>query len=87
MVKIWAKILKKDKIIKSYVYEKDGTMDYSEFFNIVSEICYKLDVPTPVIIKHHIFNYAKYNFVTFKQADFVEQFSYDKLVLENIEGK
>lgn len=87
MVKIWAKALKKDKIIKSYVYEREAAMDYSEFFEILSEICYKIDVPTPVLIKHHIFNYAKYNFVTFTATDFVEHFAYDKLVLENIEGK
>lgn len=83
MVKIWAKVLKKDKIIKQYVFEKDGEIDYSEFFDYLREICENLDVATPVLIKTHLFNYAKYNNVRFTQSDFVEQIPFDKLVLEN----
>lgn len=83
MVKIWAKVIKNDKILKQCVFEKDGQMDYSEFFEHVRNICERLDVATPVIIKTHIFNYAKYNNVRFTQSDFIEQISFDKLVLEN----
>ncbi len=83
MVRIWAKVLKKDKIIKQYVFERFSEMDYSEFFSYVREICENLDIPTPVIIKTHLFNYAKYNVVRFKKDDFVEAISFDKLVLEN----
>ena len=83
MIRIWAKVMKKDKILKQYVFERYEEMDYSEFFNYVSEICQNLDVPTPVIIKTHLFNYAKYNVVRFKKDDFVESIDFDKLVLEN----
>ena len=83
MVKIWAKVLKNDKIIKQYVFEKQGEIDYSEFFDYVREICEKLDVTTPIIIKTHLFNYAKYNNVRFTQSDFIERIAFDKLVLEN----
>ena len=83
MIRIWAKVLKNDKIIKQCMFEKDGEIDYSEFFEYVREICERLDVTTPVIIKTHLFNYAKYNNVRFTQSDFIEQISFDKLVLEN----
>ena len=83
MIRIWAKVIKNNKIIRQTVYENPVPMDYSEFFNYVREICEKLDVPTPVIIKTHIFNYAKYNFLKFTPSDFVETFPFDKLVLEN----
>ena len=83
MIRIWAKVIKKDKIVKQYVLEKIESMDYSLFYSYVAEICEKLDIPTPVIIKTHIFNYAKYNTLRFKPEDFVESFNYDKLVLEN----
>ena len=62
-------------------------MDYSEFFDYVAEICYALDAPTPVVIKAHIFNYAKYNYVKFIKNDFVEVIDFDKLILENIATK
>ena len=84
MIKIWAKILKDNKIIKQTVYQKNESMDYSEFLNHIIEICYELDIPTPVIIKNHIFNYAKYNTVRFTKSDFVDSVDFDKFVIENI---
>ena len=75
--------MKKDKILKQYVLERFETIDYSKFFDYLREICENLDIATPVLIKTHLFNYAKYNNVRFTQADFVETIDFDKLVLEN----
>ena len=83
MVRIWAKLIKNDKIIKQTVYEREGVTDYSVFFEYVRDICEALDCPTPVVIKTHLFNYAKYNTVKFKSDDFIEKTDFDKLVLEN----
>ena len=83
MFRIWAKVIKDEKIIKQFVYEKTETLDYSLFFDYVRDICETLDIPTPVIIKTHLFNYAKYNTLKFTKADFVENVNFDKLVLEN----
>ena len=83
MVRIWAKLIKNDKIIKQTVYEREGVTDYSVFFEYVRDICEALDCPTPVVIKTHLFNYAKYNTVKFKSDDFVEKTDFDKLVLEH----
>ena len=84
MVKIWAKVMKKDKIIKQFVFERDESMDYSHFFDYLSEICFNLDIGTPVLIKTHLFDYAKYNVVKFTKSDFIEPITFDKLVLENL---
>lgn len=83
MVRIWAKTIKDGRITAQTVYEREGQTDYSLFFDYVREICEKLDIPTPVIIKTHLFNYAKYNTVRFSESDFVEKINFDKLVLEN----
>ncbi len=83
MVRIWAKVMKKDKIVKQCVFEREGITDYSLFFDYLRDICQTLDIATPVLIKTHLFNYAKYNVVRFKQDDFVEPIDFDKLVLEN----
>lgn len=84
MIRIWAKVLKNNKIVKQYVFERFETMDYSQFFDYLREICENLDVATPVLIKTHLFNYAKYNVVRFTAGDFMESIDFDKLVLENI---
>lgn len=83
MVRIWAKVMKKDKILSQCVFERDENIDYAEFFEYLREICSTLDIATPVLIKTHLFNYAKYNVVRFTSADFVEPINFDKLVLEN----
>ncbi len=83
MIRIWAKTIKNDKITRKYLSERLGTMDYAMFFDYLRDICENLDVPTPILIKTHLFNYAKYNVIRFKQDDFVEEIDFDKLVLEN----
>ena len=84
MIKIWAKVMKKGKIAKQFVLEKNEVMDYSLFYDYLREICENLDIPTPVVIKTHLFNYAKYNTVRFIKDDFLETPDFDRLVLENI---
>ena len=69
MIKIWAKVVKKGKIIKQFVLEKQKNIDYADFFEYLREICENLDIPTPVLIKQHLFNYAKYNNVKIKKSN------------------
>ena len=83
MIRIWAKVMKDHKIVKQYIFEKFEVIDYSKFYDYLVEICENLDIPTPVLIKTHLFNYAKYNNVRFGESDFVESIDFDKLVLEN----
>ena len=84
MFRIWAKVYSDDRIIKQHVYEKEEPFAYSSFFTYLTEICDALDVPTPVLLKPHLFQYAKFRRITFRPADFMEDTPFDKLVLENI---
>lgn len=83
-MKIWAKLMKDGKIKKQFVYERDESIVYSKFFEYLTDISQKLDISTPVLLKTHIFNFAKFNRVKFLPKDFVESFPYDQLLLENI---
>ena len=58
-MKIWAKLITNGKIKKQIVYEKDEKLVYSKFFDYIVEISQALDIPTPVLLKTHIFNFAK----------------------------
>ena len=84
MFRIWAKVLHEGRIQKQFVYENSKKFTYSEFFSYLADICSALDVPTPVLLKTHIFNYAKFNHVVFRPDDFIEEIAFDKLLLENI---
>ena len=75
---------KDGKIQKQFVYEKTEQLTYSRFLDYLIDICHELDIPTPVLTKTHIFNFAKFNHVKFPTRDFVESLDYDHLFLENI---
>ena len=84
MFRIWAKVYEDDHIIKQTTYTRQEKFTYSKFFNYLTDVCDELDVPTPVLLKTHVFNYAKFNHVVFRPADFMESVPFTKLVVENI---
>ncbi len=84
MFKIWAKVIVGEKITKQITYECDEKFTYSRFFNYLSDICEELDIPTPILLKTHIFSYAKFRTVKFLPRDFAEKPEFDKLVVDNI---
>jgi hypothetical protein len=83
-MRIWAKLMTDGHIKKQFVYENEEKLTYSHFFDYLTEICHTLDVPTPVLTKTHIFNFAKFNHVKFPARDFVESLGYDYLFLEHL---
>ena len=84
MFAIWAKLMKDGKILKQVTYSRDDKFSYSQFFVYLTDICEELDISTPVLLKTHIFNYAKFSTVRFIPRDFAESVDFDKLVLDNI---
>lgn len=85
MIQLWAKIYKDNRLIKDTTLKiNTSKLDYSLFFDYIAEMCHTLDVPTPLIIKDSIFNFAKFNFVKFKSTDFVERCDFDHLLVELI---
>jgi hypothetical protein len=83
-MRLWAKLMKEGHICKQYVYENPERLTYSHFFDYLTDICSELDVPTPVLLKTHIFNFAKFNRVKFLPRDFVDGIEYDQFFIENL---
>ena len=48
------------------------------------EICYEMDIPTPVVLKSHRHNFSQFNTTRFRASDFVESVDFETLVLENV---
>ena len=84
LTKIWAKTIKDGKIQRQLVYENEEKLTYSHFLDYLFDICHEMDIATPVLLKTHIFNFAKFNHVRFLPRDFVEGVDFDYLLLENI---
>jgi len=83
MLKIWAKTQLEEKITRDLMYTKDENFDEDRFVDYLMEICYKLDIPTPLILKTHTNHFREFNVVRFKAVDFVEPIDFAVLVLEN----
>lgn len=85
MIKLWGKCLKNKRTARQKtLFINEEKIDWSKFYEYISELCHALDSPTPLIIKSHIFNFAKFNFVKFTKSDFVETIDYDELFVELI---
>ena len=82
MIKIWGKILSGDKILKDntiLVDEKATT-----FFDMLKDLCQKLNIPTPVLLDKHVYDFNLFNQCVFKPDDFVESVVFDRFVLEHL---
>lgn len=84
MTKLWARTVNDNKTILKYDFVKEETMEWADFFEYVREICHEMDLPTPVILKTHLFNFAKFNYVRFLASDFIETVDFDFLMIENV---
>lgn len=84
MTKLYAHTVKTHKTVLKYDFIKDEEMQWSDFFDYVREICHSMDLPTPVILKTHLFNFAKFNYVRFLPSDFVEAVDFDFLMIERV---
>ena len=82
MVRIWAKIMKEDKIVSDTIYENYETFKPESFFDYISNICETLNIATPVILSKHIFHYLTFNCASFLPQDFPEEVDFDKLIIE-----
>jgi len=82
-MKIWAKIIKDEHILKDMMYERVGKFDAKEFHSYLNDICYYFDIPTPVIIPMYINNFAEFNHHKFRPSDFLEYVDFDELEIEN----
>ena len=88
MIRLWSKLYKDHKIVKDVTLNtRAETMDYSLFFDYICEMAHALDAPSPVVIKTHIFNFAKFNFVKFVKSDFVESVNFDYMMVELIKDR
>jgi hypothetical protein len=83
MTKIWAKVVVNHRVKKGIIHDCEERVDIVNFFSHVHAICEKLKIPTPVVLNCYAENFIEFNILKFKPRDFIEEVSFDWLVLEN----
>ncbi|MGN1227577.1 MAG: hypothetical protein ACI4TX_02945 [Christensenellales bacterium] len=85
MFKLWAKIIKDDKIINDLTYEQADNFHLSRLSLYMADICNTFDIETPIILNKHYEHISLFNTTTFLATDFITMPNFDKLVIERID--
>lgn len=80
MIKIWGKILVEDKIIKSSTISVDEKN--TSFFDMLKDLCGSINIPTPVLLDKHVYDFNLFHTCIFKPSDFVESVVFDRFAIE-----
>ncbi len=81
-MKLWIKTIKGEKITQSVLYDVKGLYSPQNLLEYLTEICFNLDIPRPIVIQKHLLDMEKFNHTIFKANDFVETVDFDKLWIE-----
>ena len=84
--RIWAKTTRGDKITRDYMYTLGEPFDEDKLFEYVCEITRAMDIPTPIILKSHVYNFVHFNIARFLPREFVEDVDFDAFTIENSSG-
>lgn len=75
-----------DKITRSYMYELGEPFDENNLFTYISDITRAMDIPTPIILKSHAYNFVHFNIAKFLRREYVEEVDFDFFTIENSSG-
>ena len=85
---LWAKIMKDSKVIKDCIYNLKGGYNENKLSEqYLKDICYILDIETPIILSKHRKHLSDYNMVKFLKEDFIDYINFDSLIIEKAEIK
>ncbi len=83
MYRLWAKVIKNNKIINSIDVSNDDDISIEKKKSkCFSKIFNSLDISSPVWLSNHYNNFSEFKMVTFYKHDFIDTVDFDKLEIE-----
>lgn len=86
-MKIWAKVMSNDKILRDVIYERELALSPSNFQKMLQDISYKVDIATPITLPSHYKHFEKFNRVKYLPRDFIEEVDFTSFVVERVVEK
>ena len=83
MIRIWARITTDNKVLNSFIYEKDEDFAIDNFNDYLHDICEHFDIHAPLLMIKHYKNFILFNQAIFDKTDFIEKIYFEKLILTN----
>lgn len=85
MIKIWGKVISKEKIAKSKTMQVEETT--TTFFDMLKDLCHALNIATPVLLDKHVYDFNLFHVCIFKPDDFIEDVVFDRFVLQLVRSE
>jgi len=73
------------RVGKNIVYDANERIETWNFYDHVRQIAEQIKIPTPVVLNSYAENFLEFNLVKFRARDFLEEISFDYLLLERID--
>lgn len=83
-MKVWAKVMKGDKILRDVIYEDDLSLSIGDYQKLLQELAYRLDISSPVSLPNHLKHFEKFNRIKYLPRDFIEEVDFDTFVIERV---
>ena len=83
-MKIWIKTFKNEKIRLNHLVNDAAPLTVDNLCAVLTEVCDKYDLPTPVITANNVENLQNFNHTKLKQADFLEKINFDFMEITKI---
>ena len=83
-MKVWAKVMKGDKILRDVIYEDALSLNKDNYQKLLQELAYKLDISSPVSLPNHLKHFEKFNRLKYLPRDFIEEVDFDTFVIERV---
>ena len=80
MIKIWGKVYSNERLIKSKTIKVDPAS--TTFFDMLATLSHSLNIPTPVLLDKHVYDFNVFNHCSFKSDDFIEEVVFDSFVVQ-----
>ena len=84
MIKILGKIESNDRNIKNKTIKVDT--ETTTFFDMLASLCHMLNIPTPVLLDKHVYDFNLFNICIFNKDDFIEDVVFDKFTLSLVKN-
>lgn len=88
MLKMWAKLIKDNKLIGQAVVPIDEALSAEQTLKVcLEEICRELDLANPIVQSKHIRDMEQYRLTRFLPESFIEDVPFDRMDLNIFEDK
>lgn len=82
MNRLWVRLMKHHRIWK----QQTMACEWGEEQDVLVEICREFDIPAPMWLNKHVFEFEQFRHTAFTKEHFVEDISFDKMEIEFIDG-